>query len=85
MLTLRTMPNRCKNRKGSAIYYFSDEQKRVAVETRDHFNELLEEAGRSPITTEIAPAPEYYFAEEYRKYRIISKLGSALSTQLFPR
>lgn len=62
--------NNNKKKTGSAIYYYNDEQKRLAVETRDHFNALLKEAGRNPTTTEIAPAPEYYFAEDYREYLI---------------
>lgn len=62
---------------GSVIYYYNDEQKRVAEATRDHFNRLLKEAGRSAIATEIQAAPKYYYAEEYRKLPLSnSYLGS---------
>lgn len=51
---------------GSAIYYQNEEQKVLAEATRDHYNSILKEAGRNAITTDIEPAQEYYFAEEYR-------------------
>eukprot|EP00177_Eucheuma_denticulatum_P007422 GFKZ01013512.1.p1 GENE.GFKZ01013512.1~~GFKZ01013512.1.p1 ORF type:complete len:251 (+),score=28.12 GFKZ01013512.1:106-858(+) len=51
----------------SAIYYYNDEQKKLAEQTRDHFNTLLKEGGRNPIVTEIAPAPTYFFAEDYHQ------------------
>lgn len=53
---------------GSVIYYYNDEQKKLAEQTRDHFNSLLKEAGRNSTTTEILPAPQYNYAEEYRKF-----------------
>lgn len=53
--------------KGSAIYYYNDEQKQLAEATRDHFNNILEADGRPTCTTEIKPMSEYYLAEEYRK------------------
>lgn len=52
---------------GSAIYYYDNEQKKLAEATRDHFNEILKSNGRGPCTTEIEPAPEYFIAEQYRK------------------
>lgn len=67
MLCYPKKSNKCV---GSAIYYFSDDQKRLAVATRDRFNALLKEADLNPTTTEIAPASDYYFAEEYREYLI---------------
>jgi peptide-methionine (S)-S-oxide reductase len=48
----------------SAIYTFGDEQYRAAVASRDAYEASLRGAGRGKITTEIAPAPEFYFAEE---------------------
>ncbi|MEP9396623.1 peptide-methionine (S)-S-oxide reductase MsrA [Mesorhizobium sp. KR2-14] len=48
----------------SAIYTFGDEQYRAAVASRDAYEASLRGAGRDRITTEIAPAPEFYFAEE---------------------
>lgn len=56
----------CFEIKGSAIYYYSDEQKRLAEATRDHFNDILKTENRPTCTTEIKPISEYYLAEEYR-------------------
>jgi peptide-methionine (S)-S-oxide reductase len=51
----------------SAIYYYSGEQKRAAEQSREAYQARLTAAGFGPITTEIAPAPEYYFAEDYHQ------------------
>src|SRR3954469_24806122 len=51
----------------SAIYYADDEQRRAAEETRDAYEEALEGAGYGPITTEIAPAGRFYYAEVYHQ------------------
>jgi len=51
----------------SAIYYYSDAQKRAAERTRDIYQSKLTTAGFGPITTEIAPAPPFYFAEDYHQ------------------
>jgi peptide-methionine (S)-S-oxide reductase len=51
----------------SAIYTFSPEQKRVALASRDAFQDRLTSAGYDRITTEIAEAPPFYYAEEYHQ------------------
>jgi peptide-methionine (S)-S-oxide reductase len=51
----------------SAIYYFDDAQKRAADAARDAFQRQLNAAGYGAITTEIAPAPEFYYAEDYHQ------------------
>lgn len=51
----------------SAIYYTSEEQKRIAEATRAAYDEALKKAHRDPITTEIAPASPFYYAEEYHQ------------------
>jgi len=48
----------------SAIYTTTDEQAAMAVASRDAYEAELKRAGRGGITTEIAPAPAFYFAEE---------------------
>ena len=48
----------------SAIYTFGDAQHRAALTSRDAYEASLGAAGRGRITTEIAPAPAFYFAEE---------------------
>jgi len=51
----------------SGIYYFSDAQKRAAEGSRDAFGPELQRAGYGAITTEIVPAPEFYYAEDYHQ------------------
>ena len=48
----------------SAIYTFGEAQQRAALASRDAYDASLKAAGRGKITTEIAPAPPFYFAEE---------------------
>jgi peptide-methionine (S)-S-oxide reductase len=51
----------------SAIYVTSDAQKTAAIETRDAFQPVLTKAGYGAITTEIADAGEFYYAEDYHQ------------------
>ena len=51
----------------SGIYYYDDDQKRSAERSRDAYQHRLGEAGYGTITTEILPAPEFYYAEDYHQ------------------
>ena len=51
----------------SAIYTSSDEQHEKAVASREMFQDRLAAAGYDRITTEIAPAPPFYYAEDYHQ------------------
>ena len=51
----------------STIYVFSEEQRRAAETSRDRYQQELANAGYGPITTEIAPAPPFYYAEDYHQ------------------
>jgi peptide-methionine (S)-S-oxide reductase len=51
----------------SGIYYFDEEQRRLAEASRAAFQEQLTKAGYGQITTEILPAPEFYYAEDYHQ------------------
>ena len=51
----------------SAIYTYSEGQQRAAEASRDAYAAALAERGMGPVTTEIAPAPEFYFAEGYHQ------------------
>ena len=51
----------------SAIFTHSEEQRAAAEQSRQAFQEALRGAGHGEITTEIAPAPEFYFAEGYHQ------------------
>jgi peptide-methionine (S)-S-oxide reductase len=51
----------------SGIYYFDEGQRRAAERTRDAFQTRLKASGYGPITTEIVPAPDFYYAEDYHQ------------------
>jgi peptide-methionine (S)-S-oxide reductase len=51
----------------SGIYFFSEEQRRAAEHSRDQYQQQLDAAGYGRITTEILPAPEFYYAEDYHQ------------------
>ena len=51
----------------SAIYYTSDDQRRTALASKTAYDAALKAKGLSPITTEIEPAPEFYFAEAHHQ------------------
>jgi peptide-methionine (S)-S-oxide reductase len=51
----------------SAIYTFGPEQAEAAEASKARFAERLREAGYGEITTEIAPAGEFYYAEDYHQ------------------
>jgi len=51
----------------SAIYTTSDEQLAAATASRDGYQERLGAAGYGSITTEIAPAGDFYYAEPYHQ------------------
>jgi peptide-methionine (S)-S-oxide reductase len=59
----------------SAIYTHSDAQKRAAEASRDAYAEELKRAGYSAITTEIAAAPELYYAEDYHQQYLAKNPG----------
>ena len=51
----------------SVIYTYSDEQRRAAEASMAAYQAELKKAGYGPITTEIRPAPEFYYAEDYHQ------------------
>ena len=51
----------------SGIYYYSNAQREIAERSRDAYQQELSAAGYGPITTEILPAPEFYYAEDYHQ------------------
>ncbi len=51
----------------SAIYAYDAAQRGAAEASKRAYGELLLSQGFDPITTEIADAPELYFAEEYHQ------------------
>ncbi|HET6158980.1 MAG TPA: peptide-methionine (S)-S-oxide reductase MsrA [Dongiaceae bacterium] len=51
----------------SGIYVTSPEQRRIAEETRQAYQQSLAKAGHGKITTEILDAPPFYYAEDYHQ------------------
>jgi peptide-methionine (S)-S-oxide reductase len=51
----------------SAVYTYGEEQRAIAEASRKAYEGRLREAGYGPITTEIAPAGEFYYAEDYHQ------------------
>ena len=51
----------------SAVYTSLDDQREKAVASREMFQDRLTTAGYDRITTEIAPAPPFYYAEDYHQ------------------
>ena len=51
----------------SAIFVRSDAQREAAERTRETYAAALRQSGYGAITTEIADAGEFYFAEEYHQ------------------
>ncbi|HEV3452108.1 MAG TPA: peptide-methionine (S)-S-oxide reductase MsrA [Acidimicrobiia bacterium] len=60
----------------SAIYYEDDAQRGAAEASRDRYQAALREAGHGTITTEIAAASEFFYAEDYhQQYLAKNPLG----------
>ena len=51
----------------SAVYTFGEEQAAAVKESREMFAARLGAAGYDDITTEIGPAPVFYYAEDYHQ------------------
>jgi peptide-methionine (S)-S-oxide reductase len=59
----------------SGIYVTGDLQRDLAVRSRDAYQARLAAAGHGPITTEILPAPEFYYAEDYHQQYLAKNPG----------
>jgi peptide-methionine (S)-S-oxide reductase len=51
----------------SAIWTYSEAQQKSAEASRDAYQQVLSAAGYGEITTEIAEAPAFYYAEDYHQ------------------
>jgi peptide-methionine (S)-S-oxide reductase len=51
----------------SGIYPFNDEQRKLAEESLHAYQEQLKDAGHGKISTEIKPAGDFYYAEDYHQ------------------
>jgi peptide-methionine (S)-S-oxide reductase len=59
----------------SGIYCFDDEQQQQAEATRAQYQAALSKAGHGEITTEILPAPAFYYAEDYHQQYLAKNPG----------
>jgi peptide-methionine (S)-S-oxide reductase len=59
----------------SAIYFENEEQRRAAEASRDAYQKRLTEEGYGAITTEIAPAGPFYYAEDYHQQYLAKNPG----------
>jgi peptide-methionine (S)-S-oxide reductase len=59
----------------SAIYVFDDGQKAAAEASREAYARVLAEAGHGAITTEIADAGPFYYAEDYHQQYLAKNPG----------
>lgn len=59
----------------SGIYTYDDAQDAAAQESRARYAERLRAAGFGPVTTEILPAPPFYFAEDYHQQYLARNPG----------
>jgi peptide-methionine (S)-S-oxide reductase len=59
----------------SAIYTFGDAQREAAEASRAAYDRALTAHGYTPITTEIADAPPFYYAEAYHQQYLAKNPG----------
>ena len=51
----------------SALYWTDDSQRQAAELSRERYQKALDAVGLGTITTELLPAPTFYFAEDYHQ------------------
>ncbi len=59
----------------SGIYTYSEAQHLAALASREAYQQQLQAAGFGAITTEILPAPEFYYAEDYHQQYLAKNPG----------
>jgi peptide-methionine (S)-S-oxide reductase len=59
----------------SGIYCYSDAQMQLAQAAQVAYQAALDSAGHKEITTEILPAPEFYYAETYHQQYLAKNPG----------
>jgi len=59
----------------SGIYYYTEAQQEAALLSRAHYQDRITDADRGQITTEIIPAPVFYYAEEYHQQYLAKNPG----------
>jgi peptide-methionine (S)-S-oxide reductase len=59
----------------SGIYVYDEGQREAATASRDAFQRELTKEGFGQVTTEILPAPEFYYAEDYHQQYLAKNPG----------
>jgi peptide-methionine (S)-S-oxide reductase len=59
----------------SGIYCFDETQRAAALASKAGYEAALRGAGFGPITTEVLPAPEFYYAEDYHQQYLAKNPG----------
>lgn len=59
----------------SVILTFGDEQQRLAEQSRETYRDRLQAAGYDGITTEIGPAGDFFYAEDYHQQYLAKNPG----------
>lgn len=59
----------------SAIYFHTPAQEKSAIASRDAYQRVLTASGYGEITTQLAPAPDFYFAEDYHQQYLFKNPG----------
>ncbi|MGB3765083.1 MAG: peptide-methionine (S)-S-oxide reductase MsrA [Phormidesmis sp.] len=59
----------------SGIYTYSESQMKSAQQSKEMYQKPLNESGYGDITTEILPAPEFYYAEDYHQQYLAKNPG----------
>jgi peptide-methionine (S)-S-oxide reductase len=59
----------------SGIYYYGDAQRDAAGRSLESYQQELAKAGYGRITTEVLPAPEFYYAEDYHQQYLAKNPG----------
>jgi peptide-methionine (S)-S-oxide reductase len=59
----------------SAVYWHGEAQRCAAEASRKDYEKALAAAGHADITTEVAPAPEFYYAEDYHQQYLAKNPG----------
>jgi len=59
----------------SGIYYYSQEQQNQAQQSKEKYQQVLLDNSKGMITTEIIPAGDFFYAEEYHQQYLAKNPG----------
>ena len=59
----------------SGVYTYDDTQHAAALASRDRYQQALRASGLGDVTTEILPATEFYYAEDYHQQYLAKNPG----------